>query len=67
MKDASSEDHQAKYQKVVEERDHALEQVAAMEKFLADYGMKWVGDGQHEGEFKKTMLEEELKHQGPGY
>ena len=38
-----------------------------MEKFLADYGMKWVGDGQHEGEFKKTMLEEELKHNGPGY
>jgi len=40
-----------------------------MLKFLADYGLKWVGGegGQHEGKFDKEALKEELKFQGPSY
>jgi hypothetical protein len=34
-----------------------------MHKFLADYGLKWVGGegGQHEGSFDKKAISEELK------
>lgn len=47
-----------------------------MEKFLADYGLKWVGDdpeaqqsnpNQHHGKFNANAINEELKHQAPAY
>ena len=41
-----------------------------MTKFLADYGLKWVGgEGgqQNEGKFDSAAINEELKFQGPTY
>jgi hypothetical protein len=40
-----------------------------MEKFLSDYGLKWVGGegGQHQGAFDKQAISEELKFQAPAF
>jgi hypothetical protein len=39
-----------------------------MEKFLADYGLKWLGnDGQAEGKFNSDAINKELAHQPPAY
>ena len=40
-----------------------------MEKFLSDYGLKWVGGegGQHQGAFDKQGISEELKFQAPAF
>lgn len=38
-----------------------------MEKFLADYGLKWVGNNEKEGQFNEKAIAEELKHQAPNY
>lgn len=48
-----------------------------MEKFLADYGLKWVGEDPeapksdkskpHEGKFNANAVNEELKHHAPAY
>lgn len=32
--------------KIMAERDYFKDQCQQMEKFLADYGLKWVGDGE---------------------
>ncbi len=34
-----------------------------MEKFLADYGLKWIGDdGKHKGQFDEKSIDKELDH-----
>ena len=46
-----------------------------MEKFLADYGLKWIGDDgtpvssgkKHEGEFDAKAINRELDHKAPMY
>ncbi len=40
-----------------------------MLKFLADYGLKWVGGegGQHDGQFDQQAINEQLNFQGPSY
>lgn len=45
-----------------------------MEKFLSDYGLKWVGEDPeaqkskpHEGKFNADAINEELKHHAPAY
>lgn len=39
-----------------------------MEKFLSDYGLKWVGkDGTKEGKFDAASLNQELAHHKPTY
>lgn len=52
-----------------QERDRYKKQTDEMLKFLADYGLKWVGGegGQHEGNFDKQAISEELKFQAPTY
>jgi hypothetical protein len=32
-----------------------------MEKFLADYGLKWVGEDKNQGEFQADHLKKELE------
>lgn len=46
-----------------------------MEKFLSDYGLKWLGEEKanemlgpnHVGDFKVDAIKQELDHQGPAY
>jgi hypothetical protein len=38
-----------------------------MEKFLSDYGLKWIGDGGQEGKFDAKAINQELSHQAPAY
>ena len=40
-----------------------------MEKFLSDYGLKWIGGegGQNEGEFNNKAIDKELQHKPPAY
>ena len=48
-----------------------------MTKFLADYGLKWVGEGKdgngskdgkvHMGQFNSKAINAELNHKGPAY
>ena len=38
-----------------------------MTQFLADYGLKWVGKGQAEGEFDSEAVHNEISHAGPMY
>ena len=57
-------------QKIMGERDNYKKQCAEMEKFLADYGLKWVGNNapvstaqkQHQGEFNAAAVNQELSH-----
>ena len=47
-------------------------QCQQMEKFLADYGLKWIGEdgagkGQHEGQFNSKAINKELDHKAPAY
>lgn len=43
-----------------------------MEKFLKDYGLKWLGEEgsgskQHEGQFNSDAINKELAHKAPAY
>ena len=45
-----------------------------MEKFLSDYGLKWIGEdsagagkGKHEGQFNSKAINKELDHKAPAY
>ena len=39
-----------------------------MEKFLSDYGLKWVGpEGSHEGKFDNNAINQELNFKAPHY
>lgn len=51
------------------ERDKYKQQCIEMEKFLSDYGLKWVGGegGPHQGSFDKEAISQELKFQPPSY
>lgn len=48
-------------------------QCQKMEKFLSDYGLKWIGDDadadakKHEGKFDAKAINKELAHKGPMY
>lgn len=37
-----------------------------MEKFLGDYGLKWVGESP-EGKFDAVSVQKELDHKAPAY
>ena len=55
---------------IMEERDKYKKQSKEMEKFLADYGLKWLGEEKanetlgpsHQGEFKVDAIKQELDH-----
>ena len=38
-----------------------------MEKFLSDYGLKWVGDSPLENKMNMEALKQELSHEAPMY
>lgn len=54
---------------IKKEKDSYKQKCAEMEKFLSDYGLKWVGgeSGQHQGAFDKQAISEELKFQAPAF
>ena len=66
---SSNEDSLKEISKLRAERDKFKKSAEEMEKFLSDYGLKWIGDdGQaHEGKFDKKALDNELNHQAPNY
>lgn len=66
---AAGEDSFKELAKVSGERDKYKQQVKEMEKFLSDYGLKWVGGegGQREGKFDGKAINEELNFKGPSY
>ena len=55
-------------EEIKEERDSCKQKVKDMEKFLADYGLVWVGkDGAKEGQFDHNSVNQELQHKPPAY
>lgn len=53
---------------IIQERDRCRKKCQEMEKFLSDYGLKWVGeDGKQEGKFDAKAINKELDHQAPAY
>ena len=74
---ASDKNSVKEISEIIQERDKYRMQVKQMEKFLADYGLKWVGDdgtppvpgssNKHEGEFDSKAINRDLGHQGPMY
>lgn len=66
---AAGDDSVREVAKITAERDKYKQQCKEMEKFLADYGLKWVGGegGQRQGEFDSKAINEELNFKGPSY
>ena len=66
---SSNEDSLKEITKLKAERDKLKKTTEDMKKFLADYGLKWVGeDGQaHEGKFDKQAINNDLDHKAPNY
>ena len=58
--------------KLIVERDNYQKRCDQMEKFLSDYGLKWVGDDmpiskEAQKDFKADDIKRELDHRGPDY
>jgi len=57
---------------IIQERDNYRMPCSEMEKFLSDYGLKWLGEdsaggGKHQGEFNSKAINKELDHRAPAY
>jgi len=65
---SSSPEHARLLKEAQQERDRFRFRCQEMEQFLADYGLKWVGNGQsNEGAFDAESINQELKHKKPCY
>lgn len=64
-----NEDSLKEISKLKAERDKYKKNALEMEKFLSDYGLKWIGeDGQaHQGKFDKEAINNDLNHKAPNY
>jgi len=69
---ASDTNNVKEVSEIIQERDKYRKQAQEMEKFLSDYGLKWIGEdssgkGKHEGQFNSKAINKELDHKAPAY
>lgn len=70
LKMATDKSKQSEVKSIKEERDKYKRQCQEMEQFLADYGLKWIGNdgtapGEKQGNFNADAVNKELEHKNP--